>query len=94
MASFQDIMALRLHLAPQAVDTLSHCPAAVREQLQYELGDFLAAPPPSSAERHVPGAAGTAVLHSGFHVRYQLDTTRGLLHLLDLRAPAPLPHTV
>ncbi len=87
-------MALRLHLAPQAVHALSRCPAAVREQLQYELGDFLAAPPPSSVERLVPGAPGTAVLHSGFRVSFQLDATQGLLHLLDLREPARAPHPV
>ncbi len=76
-------MALRLHLAPQAVKTLSCCSAPVRERVQCELGALVAAQPVGG---HA-SAAGTAVLHSGFHVRYQLDALHGLLHLLDLWAP-------
>lgn len=76
-------MALRLHLAPQAVQTLSCCSAPVRERVQCELGALVAAQPVEG----LASAAGTAVLHSGFHVRYQLDALHGLLHLLDLWAP-------
>jgi len=83
MPTLGDIMALRLHLAPQAVDTLSCCPAPVRERLQCELGALLAAQPGEGRS----GAADTVVLHSGFHVRYQLEARQGLLHLLDLWAP-------
>lgn len=76
-------MALRLHLAPQAVHTLTCCSAPVRERVQCELGALLAAQPGEGRA----GAADTVVLHSGFHVRYQLDAPHGLLHLLDLWAP-------
>lgn len=81
-------MALRLHLAPQAVHTLSHCPASVREQVQHELGALVAAPPRDAVERRATGAGGTVLLLSGYRVHYQLDLTQGLLSLLDLRAPA------
>lgn len=81
-------MALRLHLAPQAVDTLSHCPSAVRERLQYELGALSAEPSRHPEARCAPGNTETVVLHSGFRAHYWLDSTHGLLNLLDLKAPA------
>lgn len=81
-------MALRLHLAPQAVDTLSHCASPVRERLQHELGALSAMPERPPEARPAPGEAETVVLHAGFRARYWLDSTRGLLNLLDLKAPA------
>ena len=80
-------MALRLHLAPQAVHTLSCCSAPVRERVQCELGALVAAQPVGPRA----SAVGTVVLHSGFHVRYRLDALHGLLHLLDLWAPKDSP---
>lgn len=81
-------MALRLHLTPQAVDTLSHCSSSVRERLQYELGALSAEPARHPEARPTPGNAETVVLHAGFRAHYWLDSTRGLLNLLDLKAPA------
>jgi hypothetical protein len=86
MPTLKRTMALRLHLSSQAVHTLSQCSAAVRERLQCELGALTMVQP---GERRAP--AGTLVLHSGFHVRYQLDAHRGLLHLLDVWAPEDAP---
>ncbi len=84
-------MALRLHLAPNALRALSECPAAVRETLQYELGAHFAAPLLHPAGCVPPGTSGTVVLHSGFHVRYRLELEHGLLHLLELLAPSTPP---
>jgi hypothetical protein len=83
-------MALRLQLAPQAVHTLSRCPAPVRERVQCELGALVAAQPVGRRG----SAAETVVLHSGFHVRYQLDAHHGLLNLLDLWAPKDAPRSL
>ena len=80
-------MAFRLHLAPQAVNTLSHCPAAVREQVQHELGALLAAPLRDLVGWRATGR-GMVLLRSGHRVLYQVDAARGLLSLLDVRAPA------
>ncbi|XXF77679.1 hypothetical protein P2318_32210 [Myxococcaceae bacterium GXIMD 01537] len=84
-------MALRLQLAPRAVNALTHCPASVRERVQHELGALAAVPPARLARPPSSGVAETVVLGSGFCVHYEMDPAHGLLCLLDVMAPPPSP---
>lgn len=79
-------MALRLQLAPRAVRTLCGCSAAVREQVQYELGALIAGLPLDGPLG--PGQAGLVVLDCGFRVRYLLERDHGLLRLTHVQAPS------
>ncbi|MDC0712665.1 hypothetical protein POL68_29650 [Stigmatella sp. ncwal1] len=82
-------MAFRLQLAPQTVGLLSSCQATVRERVLNELGEVFSGPL-LRAGKPVSGTTtgGDFTLPCGFHVRYALDRGHGLLHLLELRAPA------
>lgn len=83
-------MALRLQLAPRALRTLTGCPSALREQLQYELGALTAGLPLEGPPVH--GKAGLVVLSSGFRVRYWLERGHGLVRLTHLLAPEVSAH--